>query len=275
MAINRAGENTLTYLLQRIKAALEKKVDKVDGKVLSSNDYTAAEKSKLAGIEESANKYELPTGSTTVKGGFKVGAGLAVNGDTLSATGGGTADSVDWSNVQNKPTFADVATSGDYDDLENKPALKTVATSGSYNDLTNKPTIPTVPAISTNIETDAASDAKTASPKAVKTYIDSKVSAVYKPQGSVAFASLPALSASILGNVYNITNAFVTTADFIEGAGHSYSAGQNVVCVKDGSSYKWDVLAGTVDLSGYTPTAENTEITNTEVDTIWNTVFGA
>lgn len=39
----------------------------------------------------------------------------------------GQADSVPWSGVTNKPSFA------------------TVATSGSYNDLSNKPTIPTVP----------------------------------------------------------------------------------------------------------------------------------
>jgi len=44
--------------------------------------------------------------------------------------------------------------------------------SGSYNDLSDKPVIPSVPTISTNISTDAASDAKTASPKAVKTYVD-------------------------------------------------------------------------------------------------------
>lgn len=273
MAINRAGENTVTYLLQRIKASLGGKVDKVDGKGLSTNDYTAAEKEKLSKIAAEANKYELPTGSETVKGGFKVGAGLTVNGDTLSATGGGTADSVDWSNVQNKPeSYAPSAHTHAASDVT---GLADVATSGSYSDLSDKPTIPTVPAISTNIETDAASDAKTASPKAVKTYIDSKVSAVYKPQGSLAFASLPTLGAAIEGNVYNITDAFNTTADFVEGAGISYGAGQNVVCVKIGSSYKWDVLAGMVDLSGYTPTSENTEITNTEVDAIWNTVFGA
>lgn len=51
----------------------------------------------------------------------------------------------------------------------------TVATSGSYNDLTNKPTIPTVPTISTNISADANSDTKTASPKAVKTYVDNNI----------------------------------------------------------------------------------------------------
>ena len=51
----------------------------------------------------------------------------------------------------------------------------TVATSGSYNDLTNKPTIPTVPTISTDISADANNDAKTASPKAVKTYVDNNI----------------------------------------------------------------------------------------------------
>ena len=35
-----------------------------------------------------------------------MGAGLAVNQGVLSATGGGTADSVDWANVQNKPDLA-------------------------------------------------------------------------------------------------------------------------------------------------------------------------
>lgn len=48
--------------------------------------------------------YVLPTGSATVKGGFKVGSGLTVTGDVLSA------DAVDWSNVQNKPTTFTPAT---------------------------------------------------------------------------------------------------------------------------------------------------------------------
>lgn len=45
----------------------------------------------------------------------------------------------------------------------------------NYNNLSNKPTIPTVPTISTNIATDATSDIKTTSPKAVKTYADGLV----------------------------------------------------------------------------------------------------
>ena len=48
---------------------------------------------------------ELPIASTTQLGGVKIGAGLSVteNG-VLSATGGGTADAVEWNNVLDKPT---------------------------------------------------------------------------------------------------------------------------------------------------------------------------
>lgn len=93
-------ENGLLYVVQKIKTWLNGKVDKVDGKTLSTNDYTTAEKEKLAGL----TNYTLPTASATTLGGIKVGAGLAINSGVLSATGGGTADSVDWANVQNRPT---------------------------------------------------------------------------------------------------------------------------------------------------------------------------
>lgn len=120
--------------------AIQSKVDKVDGFGLSSNDYTSQEKTKLAGL----SNYTLPTASDIVKGGIKVGTGLTMNGEVLSATGGGMADSVEWDNVLSKPEFATVATSGAYNDLTGRPSLATVATSGSYADLSNKPTIPTV-----------------------------------------------------------------------------------------------------------------------------------
>lgn len=49
-------ENGLLYFWGKIKTALSAKVDKVDGKSLSTNDYTSTEKNKLAGIEAGANK---------------------------------------------------------------------------------------------------------------------------------------------------------------------------------------------------------------------------
>ena len=55
------------------------KVDKVDGKGLSTNDYTTDEKNKLSGVELGANNYSLPTATTDVLGGIKVGNGLTVD----------------------------------------------------------------------------------------------------------------------------------------------------------------------------------------------------
>jgi len=81
-----------------------------------------------------------------------------------------------------------------------------------------------------------------------KDEINAKISAVYKPAGSVVFSALPE---NVLGNVYNVTDAFTTTNNFVEGAGNKYPKGTNVVVVKVGDAYKYDVLAGFVDLSGY------------------------
>lgn len=51
------------------------------------------------------NALPNQTATTTELGGVKVGNGLTIDSNgVLSATGGGVADSVDWSNVQNKPT---------------------------------------------------------------------------------------------------------------------------------------------------------------------------
>ena len=53
----------LLYFWQKLKTKLEGKVDKVEGKGLSSNDFTAAYKTKLDGIANGANNYSHPTNS--------------------------------------------------------------------------------------------------------------------------------------------------------------------------------------------------------------------
>lgn len=63
-------------------AAIAGKVDKVEGKGLSTEDYTTADKTKLAGIEAGANNYTLPTATASALGGIKVGANLAIDSTT-------------------------------------------------------------------------------------------------------------------------------------------------------------------------------------------------
>lgn len=84
--------------------------------------------------------------------------------------------------------------------------------------------------------------------QAIKEEIDIIASGGFMPAGSVYFADLPALIDERYGFVYNIKDAFVTTSDFIEGPGKSYSAGTNVGIVRDEErELKYDVLASFVD----------------------------
>ena len=89
----------------------------------------------------------------------------------------------------------------------------------------------------------------------VATAVESAVVGALKPKGSVAFANLPALTASNLNNMYNVSDGFTTTADFVEGAGVSYPAGTNVAIVNVGTdqspTYKYDAMVGTIDMSAY------------------------
>ena len=65
-----------------VNTALAKKVDAVSGKGLSTNDFTAAYKSKLDGIATGANNYKLPVASTTALGGIKTNY-VPKSGNTL------------------------------------------------------------------------------------------------------------------------------------------------------------------------------------------------
>lgn len=70
-------EETLNSNITQLQT---QKVDKVEGKGLSTNDYTTPEKNKLAAIEAKANKYVLPAATTTTLGGIIVGDRLSIDG---------------------------------------------------------------------------------------------------------------------------------------------------------------------------------------------------
>ncbi len=93
--------------------------------------------------------------------------------------------------------------------------------------------------------------------------INSAISSVYKPAGSLAAAEIAAslLTSANEGNVYNVSEEFTTTTNFVEGAGKTYPAGTNIVVVNTGTSaspvYKFDILAGFMDLSNYVTQVQN------------------
>ena len=58
-----------------------------------------------------------------------------------------------------------------------------------------------------------------------------KTDTPYKPGGSIPFSNLPALIAENTGYVYNISDSFETTSDFIDGEGIKCDAGTDVAIV--------------------------------------------
>lgn len=65
-------KNGLSHVWLTLKSKLNAKVDKVEGKQLSSNDYTTVEKNKLAGLSNyshptSAGNKHIPAGGAAGK----------------------------------------------------------------------------------------------------------------------------------------------------------------------------------------------------------------
>lgn len=241
--------------------AIDTKVDKVEGKGLSTNDYVTADKTKVTNINEvveAATKnitatdisitldkrnlvtnavenieLNLPASTTALAGLMLPSDKTKLNG---IAAGAEVNVNADWN-----------ATEGDAQIL-NKPTLATVATSGSYSDLTNKPTIPTVDVNKKYVDDKLATKAN-ASNVYTKAEVDSKVSSVYRVKGSVAsYSSLPTVDVTI-GDVYNVNDT-----------------GANYVATS--TTPTWDKLSETVDLSGYATTAAMNSALGNKVDKV-------
>lgn len=244
----------LLYVKQKIAAQF---VAKETGKGLSSNDYTNTDKSKLTNIEANAEVNIIEN--------------ITVNG--VAATISEKTASVTIPTGEN--VIESISVNGTAQTISNKNVDITVPTNN--NQLTNGAGY--ITGINSSDVTTALgyTPYSSANPNGyqtandVETAIDNKIGSTYKAKGSVAFASLPSLSSTNEGNVYNVTDAFTTTSDFVEGAGNNYPAGTNVVIVNTtGSTYKYDVLSGFVDLSSYVLASELIAITNAEIDTIFD-----
>ena len=231
------------------------------GKGLSQENYTTTEKTKLSGIEAGANNYTLPDATTSGKGGVQVGANIEVDGGTISVKNGSTSDK---GVVQLEDSYSSAAT-----DKAATPA----AVKAAY-DLAGSKQSP-----ATSLAGYGITDAYTK--QQVDDAIAAAASSSYHAGGSLAASGLVAglLVAANDSKVYNVSEEFTTTADFVEGAGKKHPAGTNIVVVNtaaagETAAYKFDVLAGFVDLSDYA-TLEDVEAASAQyiqyiVDGIYN-----
>lgn len=111
-------------VVEALNSAIGNKVDKVEGKGLSTNDYTTAEKEKLAGVEEGANNYVLPN--------EVVQDASYVHTDNNYTT----EEKEKLAGLEN---YDDTALSNRVTTVENNKADKTELFSGSFNDLSDVP----------------------------------------------------------------------------------------------------------------------------------------
>lgn len=223
-------DNGLLYYNQKLNAKFNNKVDKDGNKVLSDVNFTSAYESKL----NSLKNYTLPIASAEVLGGVKVGAGLTISEQgTLSATGGGTADSVAWENVQDKPTT--IAGYGITDAKINNKTItlgaNTVTVPTNNNELTNGAGYQT------------ASDVESAINEAIGdiTSFEFQVVEELPPTGEAGIVYL----VSNDGSGQNIYDEYIWTGTAFEKIGTT-----------------------DVDLSGYWSKTELVAIQNNEIDTI-------
>ena len=115
-------DNTLS-LLTESTIGFTVTLEEIEDVILKNNGYTKIAKvasdqnllntnggyTAVSAIGEALNLDQyltsIPKASASTLGGVKIGAGLSITGDgVLSATGGGTADSVEWENVVGKPS---------------------------------------------------------------------------------------------------------------------------------------------------------------------------
>lgn len=145
-AFNRSLTSTKSYI-DKIAAT---KVDKVDGKGLSTNDLTDTLKSNYETAYAHSQAAHAPVNAQKNSDITKAEIEAKLTGDITSHTHSQYIDNIELgTKVLTKTNTTEYTPTGDYN-----PATKKYVDdnkfSGSYNDLTNKPTIPTTTSQLTN-----------------------------------------------------------------------------------------------------------------------------
>lgn len=278
------NDSILKSALGKIKAWGEGKfVAQETGKGLSSNDYTSAEKTKLSGIAEGANKYVHPSYTAQKSGLYKVT--VDASGHVSATTAVAKADITGLGIPAQDTTYADATTSTHgLMSAADKTKLDGVATGAQANKIESVKVNGTAltPDSSKAVNVDLSAYAKSAD---VTKEIASAVSGVTQIDYSVVEA-LP--STGKKGVIYLVANS---------GSGNNIYDEYIYINSKfeklgsremDLSSYakKTDIptkVSSLTNDSGYQTAAQVTSainaklvvMTDTELNAMWTEVFGA
>lgn len=280
-------QNGLLYLWQKI---VNKFVAKETGKGLSTNDFTTDLKNKLDGIAAGAqvnvkpdwnasagnaaeilNKPTIPSKTSDLQNdsGFITSSDIpegAAASTTVPKMNGVAAIGTEMAFARGDHVHPSDTSKANVSDVYTKIEVYTKTEIDDKGFLTEHQDISNKADKATTLAGYGITDAYT------KLEIDGKLSSVYKPAGNIHFIDLPEPSASNLGYVYSMLEAFTTDDRFVASEPTSYPIGTNVVVVavyNDGATnYLFDVLSGFVDLSGYLKKTDMVAITNQEIDEI-------
>lgn len=81
----------------------------------------------------------------------------------------------------------------------------------------------------------------------IKDVVNKIVTSKHVVVESCTFADLPEPTEDTCGIIYNVTDGFVTDDKFVDGPGRIYPSGTNVIIMKSGDQYMYDVMMGEID----------------------------
>lgn len=255
----------------------------------TDSNFTAAEKSKLSGIADGANKYTLPTASSSTLGGVKTGDNITNTSGTISITKANVTNALGYTPPTTNTTYSVATTSAaglmsasdktkldSVADGANKYTLPAATSSslggvkiGSNISVATDGTI-SVPAMDwSNINNKPTKVSQFTNDSAYITKAVSDLTNYYKKSEVYTQAEVNSLLSGITGISVEVVTALPTTGTngVIYLVAHSHGTGDaydEYVWVASKSAFE-KIGSTDVDLSGYWAKADLTECTEDEI----------
>lgn len=296
--INYIGSTDTLYLLTKLKAAMQAGwVEKETGKGLSSNDYTTTEKNKLAGIASGAEVNQnafsnVKVGSTTVSADAKTDTLELVAGSNVTLTPDATNDKVTIAATDTTYSVATTSTNGLLSAAD-KTKLDGVATGAEVNQNAfsnvkvgnttvaadaKQDTLEFAAGTSILISADVTNDKLTISANVDSTVSDSSTNPV---QNKIIKAYVDSAVGAITGVEFRKVNTLPATGEngviYLvpkSGTPPTGNVYEEWIWISADSSFE-KIGETTIDLSNYVQSSDLVEISTSDIDSMFLSVFGA